>query len=89
MDNIQANINEYAFMLELIKAKFTGSDAIVILQEMRKDARAAAIQKGYKTDMPATPKQLSYLKGLGIEISEGLTKKQASKLIEDAEKARN
>jgi|GEM_PF-5969201 len=86
MDNIQTNVNEYAFLLELIKAKFNGSDAIVILQEMRKDARTAAMQKGYKNDMPATSKQLGYLKGLGVEIPENLTKKQASKLIEDAKK---
>ena len=40
--------------------------------------------KDASNDIPATKKQIGFLKDLGIEIQPGLTKKQASDLITEA-----
>ena len=38
------------------------------------------------SDQPATEKQLGFLKSLGIKVESGLTKQQASALIDEAQK---
>ena len=90
--DIQTKIEEYAFIIEKIRNRF-GDDAntTVILQEIGKDIRANNIQqnKSYSSNSPATDKQLGYLKQLGVAVSEGLTKSQASKLIEDTKAMRS
>lgn len=53
-----------------------------VLHELRKDARVL-LCRGCKNDMSVIAKQFGgYLKGFGVAISEGPTKKQASKMIE-------
>lgn len=59
--------------------------ASVIVQELAKDARmskprpASGGQNG-----PATDKQLEYLRNLGVTIPAGLTKQEASSMIDAA-----
>ncbi len=48
------------------------------IMEVRKEKK-----KNKLKEEPATKKQIDYLIGLGIEIPKGLTKKEASKLIEE------
>ena len=72
-----------------------------MLQEIGKDGRVekmrgvstrpgsqAGVGFGSETDQSATPKQLSFLKRLGVEIDAGLTKRDASKLIDEAQIAK-
>lgn len=47
----------------------------------RDDARRVSLSNG---DRPASEKQVEYLKRLGVTIPEGLTRKQASNLIDEA-----
>jgi len=59
--------------------------AMCILQEISKDKRGNEIEKNkrtYNSVLPATDKQLEYLKQLGIEVKLPLTRKGASDLIE-------
>ena len=83
--DIQTKIEEYAFLMDKIRDRF-GDDpeAMVVLQEIGKDIRASNIQqkKSYNSNSPATEKQVAYLKRLGSTIPEGLTKYQASMLID-------
>lgn len=63
--------------------------AIAVLGEYGKDRRAEVMKEarlnGYSNgNGQPTPKQIAYLKRLGIEMPEGLTKQQASKLIDEA-----
>ncbi len=64
---------------------------VAILQEIGKDVRCdrcIANRNGENGnsngDQPATPKQIDYLKALGVDFAEGVTKKQASQLIDEA-----
>ena len=83
--DIQTKIEEYAFLMDKIRNRF-GEDpeAMVILQEIGKDIRASNIQhkQSHNSNPPATEKQIAYLKSLGSTIPEGLTKYQASRLID-------
>ena len=59
--------------------------AMCILQEISKDKRGNEIEKNkrtYNSVLPATEKQLEYLKQLGIVVNLPLTKNGASDLIE-------
>ena len=90
--DIQTNIDEYVSLLERIREKFgDDTDAMVILQEIKKDIRMKHIQqeRSFNGDFPATEKQLGYLKQLGAEIPEGLAKREASRLIDQAKAKRN
>ena len=58
-----------------------------ILTEIRKDMRAAEMQQNRFVGtgaFPATEGQISYLKWLGIETTDGITRQEASKLIDEA-----
>jgi hypothetical protein len=83
----QTTIDEYASLLEQIRERFgDDADAMIVLQEIRKDTRMKSIQqeKSLNDNVPATEKQLGYLKRLRAEIPNELTKKQASRLIDAA-----
>lgn len=85
--------NGYVELFENVKAK-VGSDevALAIVEQVGKDERvermqsgsghASRAESGVVSDQPATEKQLGYLKKLGVEFGEGLTKQQASALID-------
>ena len=84
--DVQTKINEYALLIEQIRNRLgDDADTLAVLQEIGKDIRANNIQqtKSYNSDYPATENQIAYLKRLGSKIPEGLTKRQASKMIDD------
>ena len=70
-----------------IKAKVSDeASAVRILGEVAKDVRMEQMreEREVMNGEPATIKQLQYLKSLGVQIAPGLTKKQASRLIDNA-----
>ena len=82
-------IDYYVSALEQIKQKVSDPQiAIAILREIAKDNRMEKIQsersKENSKDIPASPKQLGFLKDLGVEFQSGLTKQEASDLISKA-----
>ena len=86
--DFEDTINEYCDLFEKIKLRTARDEvAIAILNEIGKDTRMEKIEKkndtGQRSDStPATPKQLNFLKKLGIDHYGNLSKKQASGLIE-------
>jgi len=90
---IQNKVHKYVQVFDDMK-KRVGSDevAAVILEQVGKDNRCELMRDGgvrqavvnRDPDAPATSKQIGYLKHLGVEISERLTKEQASELIDQA-----
>lgn len=60
--------------------------AIAIMGELAKDRRMQEIREERKrnNEKSATQKQIAFLENLGVEVKEGLTKKEASKLIDEA-----
>ena len=57
----------------------------VILQEIAKDLRMDRIEQGRNSngkDAPATTKQIAYLKSLGVKAQAGISKREASQLID-------
>jgi hypothetical protein len=53
--------------------------------QMRADP-PRSLRQGRPGDLPATPKQLAYLRTLGVEHGGGLTRMGASDLIQKAKK---
>ena len=83
---IEQDIETYVRLLERIGEKVdSSSEAIAILEQIGKDRRTKFIQHGMnqESDAPATDKQLKYLERLGVEFSDGITKQEASALIEE------
>ena len=90
-EDIQTKVDFYADAFEKANARVgNGELASLIVQQIGKDLRTAQIQGASGNsgnsngDVPATPKQLAYLKRLGVPFEEGLSKKQASELIDEA-----
>jgi len=86
---IKDYVNEYVEIAkELTKVGCLSTDvAIAILQERGKDGRQNKIDEE-KANEPATEKQKDYMKVLGVDFSENITKQEASRLIEEAKKSR-
>jgi hypothetical protein len=79
---IQKSISEYVELYDAIQEKApSGEVAIAIFQEIGKDKRTAEIAE-VSSDGLATDKQKKYLKDLGVEFNDSITKKEASDLIE-------
>lgn len=81
-------INEYAALFDaILKRTDDYGVAIAILEQLGKDRRMTAMHERQRSngnsDVPATSKQLGYLKQLGVETPAGLTKKAASELIDE------
>ncbi|MCL4216535.1 MAG: DUF3072 domain-containing protein [Candidatus Hydrogenedentes bacterium] len=97
---LHERVKEYLELFQAIRQR-TGDDraAVAILQEVNKDIRMEQIREeranGFDVghgwnggDEPATDRQLSYLKNLGVQVNGNLTKKKASAMIdEELEKA--
>ena len=82
---IQDEIDEYANLLEKIKKRIPDSnEALVVLDQIGRDKRTGLIQglQNSNGDAPATDKQKNYLKDLGVEFGDSITKKEASDMIE-------
>ena len=60
--------------------------ALTLIQEISKDRRAEEMKAEWEKakEEPSTARQLAYAKILGIKVDNGLTKREASKLIEQA-----
>ena len=83
-------IDNYLKLFDDIKARTSDErTALGILQEVNKDIRMAQIRAERNGDnsngdaAPATVRQKNYLKRLGVKIPAGLTKQQASALIDE------
>ena len=90
-ENMQQRIDNYVKVFNDLKVR-TGDErtALTILQEVNKDIRMAQIRAERENgsssdeDEEVTNRQRAYLKRLGVEIPTGLTKKQASAMIDEA-----
>ena len=89
-EEIQMKVDFYADAFEKANAKLGNAElASLIVQQIGKDLRTAQIQgtsgnSGNGNGTQATPKQLAYLERLGVDVPAGVTKKQASELIDGA-----
>ena len=70
-------------LTELRSQTESESTAIAILQEIAKDKRTR-ILNGNQSDQNATEKQLAYLEKLEVEHDAGISKSEASRLIDEA-----
>ncbi len=76
------SINQYVELYDAIQEKAPSEEsAIAILQEIGKDKRSKKFTEA-KDDELATEKQKNYLKDLGVEFDDSITKKEASDMIE-------
>jgi hypothetical protein len=83
---LQTTIESYVELLEEIKTHTENSqEAVGILGEIRKDQRMQQPQQKrvVNGNLAATENQIAYLKRLGAEIPEGLTRQEASQMIDD------
>ena len=82
----QQRISGYLALFSAISEKI-GNDAVAvaILQEVSKDRRSQQIQgeRSEKDNRPATGKQKGYLRKLGLEFPEDISKAEASALIDE------
>ena len=96
MDERQ-RIGHYLDLLNEIKQQgVEESTAVRIVQEVARDRRSEQIREERRNGVasngsvntgngePATDKQLGYLSTLGVKVPDGLTKKEASALIDAA-----
>ena len=86
-DTVRSKAEEYLTLLNDIRVKTQDErTALAILQEVNKDIRMAQIraerEHGNGPDQPATVRQKNYLKKLGVDIPANLTKREASRLID-------
>ena len=88
-EQIREKADEYLDLLGELKKK-TGDERIAmnILQEVNKDLRMAQIREeksnGNGSSQFASEKQKQYLQKLGVEAPAGLSKLEASRLIDEA-----
>jgi len=88
-------IQEYVDMFVALRDKVGTDGALLITQEIGKNTRVKRMSQWNKReskspngfsdtdDIPATAKQISYLKRLDVAVPEGLSKQQASDLIDE------
>jgi hypothetical protein len=85
--HIMAKVDKYIGLFEEVKNK-VGDERIAmsIIQEVDKDRRMDEMreEREARNGEPATRRQLEYMKTLGIDATPGVTKKQASLLIDEA-----
>lgn len=90
-ENMRDRIGKYVEIVRNLAPKVDEAYGVAILQEIGKDLRCdRVVEKRHAENgsesQPATQKQIDYLKRLGIEITEKVTKKKASQLIDEARK---
>ena len=84
--NIQAKLDKYLDLFEEIKGRV--KDEIVartIMTEISKDRRMEQIreEREMRNGEAATTRQLEFMKKLNLEIPAGITKQQASALLDE------
>ncbi len=78
------SINQYVELYDAIQEKAPSEEAaIAILQEIGKDKRSKFFEETSNNEL-ATEKQKNYLKDLGVEFDDSITKKEASDMIEQS-----
>ena len=78
------SINQYVELYDAIQEKAPSEEAaIAILQEIGKDKRSKFFEEASNNEL-ATEKQKNYLKDLGVEFDDSITKKEASDMIEQS-----
>jgi hypothetical protein len=85
-DNMQAKLDSYLELFQQLKEKASSETvALTLLQELAKDRRMEEMreEKEAKNNKPATSKQKRFMDDLGIKYPKGVTKKEASMLIEE------
>lgn len=93
MEFDKEKISSYVELFTLLRSSVNDEQvAALILEQIAKDARTQLlIQRNgnhkSESDVPATEKQLGYLKSLGADVPAGMTKQQASKMIEQLKAA--
>jgi hypothetical protein len=81
---MKKSINQYVELYDVIQEKAPSEEVgIAILQEIGKDKRSKIVAEA-SDDEPATEKQKNYLKDLGVEFNDSITKKEASDKIEQS-----
>ena len=83
----QARLDHYLGLLKEIKGQVSDEQtAVRILGEVAKDERMQQIRHERESANagPATQKQIDYLKSLGVKVKSGLTKSDASAMIDEA-----
>lgn len=86
--DLLSKAEEYIVVFEGIKQRTGGDDILArsILQEVSKDRRMDEMkgEREKRNGDSATTKQLEFLKKLGVEVPAGITKKQATTMIDTA-----
>ena len=90
VNTLKEKVEEYLELLKEIKQK-TGDErtALAILQEVNKDVRMDRIsfertnKDPWAGAKPASARQMNFLKKLGVEVPDVLTKEAASALIDE------
>ena len=98
-EEIARKIDTYVAVLQQTLSKLDDNDgAIAVLKEIGKDLRTEQLQNAWKSGMAAkhsggykiagkyqkaSDKQIAYLKDLGVDVTENLSRKKASELIEN------
>ena len=86
-NNMNERVEDYLKLFNDIKQN-VGDDitARAIMSEVSKDRRMAEIrtEQEARNGEPATAKQLAYLKRLKVSFRKGITKREASELLDEA-----
>ncbi len=78
------SVSQYVELFDAIQEKAPSEEvAIAILQEIGKDTRSKIFAEASDDEL-ATEKQKNYLKDLGVEFDDSITKKEASDKIEQS-----
>lgn len=83
---IQNGVEEYVGLFNEVRKNVNTDDlAIALVEQIAKDRRTELLsQRANRVERRATWKQRQFLKSLGVNVPEGLTSFEASKLIEEA-----
>ena len=82
--HIQKSIDQHIELYDAIQEKSPSEEvAIAILQEIGKDKRSQMFAETRDGEL-ATEKQKNYLRDLGVEFGDSISKKQASDMIEQS-----
>jgi hypothetical protein len=86
-NNIMERVDDYLNLYGEIKQRVEDeSTARAIMSEVSKDRRMDEIRREQegRDGEPATAKQLAFLKDLGVSYRKGITKREASELLNEA-----
>ena len=95
MDFEQQELEKYVDLYQQVRSTVTDAAAAAeIVNQIGKESRMHRMMNGRSPgrsvssggDQPASERQLGYLQSLGIKVESGLTKQQASALIDEAQK---